>query len=81
MDTKSKEISPLVKQLRVKVMADVVSGLDVYCTNGLSGKEFDVIAIGTHTFDDRSKAAVAFLDTPDGIKEIALRQLVVISKS
>ena len=72
LKVKGKGIAPLVKQLRVKVRDNVISGLDAYNVEGIRDEEFDVIALGEHTYEDRSKTTVAFLATPKGIREVAL---------
>ena len=64
----------MAKITRVKVKQEL-SGLDIYDINGIEGQEFDVIAIDKHTYDDGSGALIAVLDTPTGLREIALAGL------
>ena len=80
---KGKGITPLVTKLRVKVMDDEAAkmGLGVYDIRGIAGQEFDVIAVGTHMYEDRTTTAVAFLDIPTGIREVSLSKLIVVEKS
>lgn len=76
---KGKGITPLVRKIRVRVEDSDRPGLSPYDHASLRGQEFDVIAIGMHPYDDRTATAVAFLDTPDGIKELALDRMTVVS--
>ena len=77
---KGQGIAPLVKQLRVKVRTEALSGLEIYNTEGIAGDGFDVIALGIHRFGDGSQEAVAFLDTPEGIREVALKHCLITER-
>ncbi|KKN62611.1 hypothetical protein LCGC14_0510220 [marine sediment metagenome] len=80
---KGKGITPLVTSLRVRARDDAgaLSGLDIFDIEDIAGQEFDVVAVGTHTYEDRSTTSVAWLDTPAGIREVALVKLIVVEKS
>ena len=79
MESKHKELTPLVTQMRIKVK-ETSYGSGIYYADDIQGQEFDVIALGVHKYEDRSQTAVAFLDTPKGIREVALERLIVVSK-
>lgn len=78
---RGKGIAPLVSKLRVRVNPDAFSGLEMYHTTDIAGQEFDVVALAMHPYDDRTATAVAWLDTPAGLREMALKQLIVVKSN
>lgn len=78
LKVKGRGIETLVRSLRVRVSEKSSYGVEIYSTVGIEGQEFDVVAIGMHTYEDNSQEAVAWLATPEKIREVALSRLIVV---
>lgn len=79
LKVKGKGLEPLVRSLRVKVSEESSYGSEIFSTKGIEGQEFDVVAIGMHTYEDHSQVAVAWLATSEEIREVVLSKLIVVN--
>lgn len=82
LKVKGKEIVPLVSSMKVRCKPHV-TGLNMYDTRGISeeGQVWDVVFVANHRFEDGGLVLCAWLDTHEGLREIAFTMLEVVEKT